>query len=246
MHVIKNLSLLFVVIQVLFCFSCKKENCFDCIKRTGKIEKENRLLNGFNRIIVNNDVNVFITQDSIFEVVVEAGKNIIPLIVTEVSDSTLVIKNNNRCKWTRSYNKPLNVYVKMPFVKYITSFSSGKITSLNTITTNMFNIEIRSSGDIELTVDNNTILSEVRNVGDLYLHGKTLNHNCNIHDNSFLYSQDLMTDYTQITTYSTGNCYINVANQLDYTILAIGDIYCSEKPTIINKTDTGKGKIYFE
>lgn len=246
MQPLKNNFYLFSVVIALFYGSCKKENMCDCIKRTGKIEKETRSIKGFNKIFVNNNVHVFITQDTVFEVEVEAGKNIIPFIITEVSDSTLIIKNNNRCNWARAYGKTLNVYVKMPDVKSITSNSSERIESVNTITANRLEVEIKSSGDIDLAVNNYVVSSLIRNVGDLYLHGTTTNHVCNVYGNSFLYAENLKTNYTQLSTHSTGICYINVSNKLDCSIAYDGDVYCYGNPPVVNKTDTDKGKLYLK
>src|ERR1035437_4176093 len=80
--------------------TCKKENLCDCIKRTGAIVTETRTINGFDSIVVQDNMNVFIIQDPNFEVKVEAGKNIVPLITTSVVNGTLTISNNNRCNWT--------------------------------------------------------------------------------------------------------------------------------------------------
>ncbi|MDQ3046695.1 MAG: DUF2807 domain-containing protein, partial [Bacteroidota bacterium] len=87
--------------------SCKKENMCDCIKRTGSVIFETRELPPFDKVYVENNLNVFITQDSVFEVKVEAGKNIVPLIKLEVVDGTLYCRNKNRCSWARSYKNPL-------------------------------------------------------------------------------------------------------------------------------------------
>ena len=89
---IKLFSILFCIV---FLYSCNKENACDCIKRTGKIETQKRWVKNFDKIYVETDVNVFITQDSIFDVEVEAGKNIGWLIATDVVDGTLNIKNKN-------------------------------------------------------------------------------------------------------------------------------------------------------
>lgn len=231
---------------ILLFAACKKENACDCIKRTGPITTQKRELSGFDKIIVHDNIHVFITQDSNFEVIVEAGKNLRGLITTEVSDGTLVIKNKNRCNWTRSYKEPINVYIKMPVIKYITSEGTGNIKSLNTITTNTFDVRTKNSGNIELTVNNTLVISHMHGAGDLTLHGYTKEHACDIGGTAFLRCRDLQTESTSIHTFTTGQCYVQASNSLLCIIDKIGDVYCYGNPTTINKTVRGTGKLYLE
>src|ERR1019366_2832981 len=232
-HTNKITAILLVI--VLFT-TCKKENMCDCIKRTGPILIQQRDISGFDKIFVYDNLNVFITQDSMFEVKVEAGKNIRGLITTEVSDGTLTIKNKNRCNWTRSYDEPFNIYIKMPVIKYITSNGTGNIKSLNIITTDAFDVETQNSGNIELTVNNLKIASHMHGAGDLILHGYTAEHACDIGGTAFLKCQDLQTNYTWVHTFTSGLCYVSANNLLICIIDYVGDIYCSGNPKTIDKT----------
>jgi hypothetical protein len=49
----KTKLLLSIVLGFAF-FSCKKENCFDCIKSTGKIITQERSLNSFKSVFVED------------------------------------------------------------------------------------------------------------------------------------------------------------------------------------------------
>jgi hypothetical protein len=239
-----HINIFFALLLLAFFPACKKENRCDCFKGTGPIVTKTREVSGFDRIVAENNVNVFITQGPDFEVKIEAGDNLISLIKTEVTDGTLFIKNKNRCNWTRSYKKPLNVYVKMPSIKYITSHGTGKITSLNTITSDTFDIDVGNSGNVELTISNNKVLSHMFGSGDLILHGTTYEHDSSIGGTGYLYCSDLHTDYTWIESYTTGISYISATNLLICSIDQIGDIYCYSHPTTVNKTQIGKGHLY--
>ncbi|MCX6296377.1 MAG: DUF2807 domain-containing protein [Bacteroidetes bacterium] len=242
------MKILKIITIVLILFSsCKKENRCDCIKRTGEIITEIRTVPLFDRLFVEQDVNVFLTQDSVTEVKVEAGENIAPLIQTVVEEGVLIIRNKNRCNWARSYNKPLNVYIKTPGLKYIHSNGSGNIKSLNTITKDTFDVRIEGSGDIDLTISNSQIISHIYGFGDLILHGSTKEHLCSIGGSSFLYAADLYTYNTWIQSYTLGECYLKASSLLTYRIDDKGDIYSIGIPPIIQKTSNdGEGKLIFE
>lgn len=236
-----------VVAAVLIFGACKKENRCDCIKRTGDIITEVRSLPPFDRIFTEQDVDVFITQDPSVEVKVEAGENIAPLIETVVEDGILIIRNKNRCNWTRNYNKPINVHLKHPGLKYIHNNGSGKITSVNTITLDTFDVRIEGAGNIELTVNSNQVISHIYGIGDLILHGNTLEHACSIGGSSYLYASDLNTSYTWIQSYTLGLSYVKASSLLIYRIDDKGDIYCYGHPVTVQKTSNdGSGQLILQ
>jgi hypothetical protein len=223
--------------------SCKKENRCDCIKRTGDIVSELRTVDAFDRIYLEDNVNVFITQDSVFEVKVEAGEHLISLIKTEVTNGEIKITNKNRCNWARSYKPQVNVYLRMPAVKYITSDGVGTIKSINTITTSTFDYRLMSSGDLDLTVNNNEVIGHMHGAGDVYLHGTTNHHAVNIVGNGFINAGDLETSYTWILSRTSGNIYVRARDLLQVSIIENGDIYYSGNPATIDKVITGTGNL---
>jgi hypothetical protein len=238
---------LFLIPALLILFAaCQKENSCDCIKRTGEIIKDKRTLPAFNEIDVEDNLNVFIKEDSIFDVTVEAGENIAPLIKTDVVDGILFIRNKNRCNWTRSYKKPLNVYVTLPKVRYITSDGTGDIKSLNSITTPILDIQIKNSGNIELTVNNERVLTHMHGSGDVTLHGSTHEHDCSIGGTAYIYARDLETSYTYIHTFTLGNSYIQAKDLLICLMEEKGDTYCYGNPSVIQKDQLSSGQLYLK
>lgn len=230
---------------ILF-MSCKKENRCDCIKRTGKIITEKRMLSGFDMIVAEHDVNVFITENPFFEVKVEAGENIVPLIKTEVVNGILFIRNHNRCNWTRSYKKPLNVYINCPKVKYITSDGTGDIKSLNALTTDEIHIQIKNSGNVELTVSNQKVFSHMHGSGDVTLHGVTSEHACSIGGTAYIYAGDMETSYTYINTFTLGTSYVRARDLLICKMEEKGDTYCYGNPAVVQKEQLSSGQLYLK
>lgn len=243
----KNIKILFLFLIVTILFSaCKKENRCDCFKRTGSVIIETREISGFDKIYVEDNLNVFLTQDSIFSVKVEAGENIAPLIKTEVRNGTLYIKNDNRCNWTRSYDKPFNVYITMPVITYVTSDGTGNIKGLNTIKRDTIDVQIKNSGNIELSLTSLKINSHMHGSGDVTLSGTTYEHACDIGGTGYLYCTNLKTRYTFVHTFTTGICYVNCSGYLICIIDRIGDVYCYGHPATVAKTLNSSGKLYLQ
>lgn len=244
----KYFSKLKILIGLLIIVSsCKKENRCDCIKRTGEIITQIRDVKNFDKIFVENNLNIFLSQDSVFEVKVEAGKNLQSLIKLEVTDDgTLYLRNKNRCNWARSYDKALNVYIKMPVIKYITSESTGNIKGMNVITTDKFDVQTKNSGDIELTVNNKSVISHMYGSGDLTLHGHTFENACDIGGTAFLNCKDLYTPYTWVHSYTSGICNVSATDLLTCIIDRNGDVICYDNPSVVQKKVNGKGNLYLK
>lgn len=226
--------------------SCKKENRCDCIKRTGDIIVETRNITGFDRIYVETNINVFIAEDSVFDVRVEAGENIVPLIKTEVQNNTLYIRNKNRCNWSRSYKKPLNVYLRMPKLVYITSDGTGDIKSLNALTSDTIDVQTMNSGNVELTVSNIRTRTHMHGSGDITLSGATGEHDISIGGTAYIYAGALTTNYTYIHTFTLGTSYVNARDLLICRIDGKGDIYCTGNPARVEKYQNASGTLYLQ
>lgn len=216
----------------------------DCIKRTGSIITDVRNVGFFDQIISEDNLSIYVIQDSVYEVRVTAGENVVPLIRTEVVDGILTIKNDNRCNWTRSYKKPLNVTIRVPTLKYITSKGTGNIMGVHTFTVDTIDLETKNSGDIEFTFNSSKITTHMFGYGDITLHGTTAEHACSIGGDGFLYASDLIANYTWIQTFTSGFCYIYASDLLICRIDKTGDVYCYGNPTTVQSTRNGTGQLY--
>ena len=236
---------LFVLFFILIICSCSKENRWDCIKRTGVIGNDLRILPPFTKIYLTDNVNVFIKQGIEQEVKIEAGKNLISLIKTEVINNELFIKNSNRCNWARSYkNGHINIYLTMPELKFITHYGSGNIKSLNIIVCDTLEMLTRESGDIELTINANIVFSRLHGTSDITLHGKSNLQGIFHMGEGFLHFEDLETQETWSHSKASGNQYLNAKNNLSVRLDWVGNIYYIGNPTIaINDKGKGAGKL---
>jgi len=240
---------LFRIVALIIClfaatmYSCNKESRWDCIKRTGKTAIDIRSLPPFTKIRVTDNVNVFITQGSVQEVKVEAGNNLIPLVKTEVLDDTLRIKNDNHCNWARSYkNGTINVHVIMPVLRYLTHVGSGLVKSNDTIICDSLGIWAHQTGNVELTVNANIILTNTHTTADITLRGKSGLLGIHHTGEGYLHFEDLQTDYIWSTSKSSGDEYLNAQTELWVTIEWEGNIFYSGNPTT-HLFGTGVGKL---
>src|SRR5512138_915177 len=107
MKILKLPLLILIGCYMLCSAGCSKSGA-DCFTSAGEVTLEERILPDFDSLVLNDNVNLILTYDSmpIQTVAVEAGKNLLRGITTEVSNGELIIHNLNVCNWVRSFNKP--------------------------------------------------------------------------------------------------------------------------------------------
>lgn len=135
----------------LFFVSCVEINhnlSGEVIEGSGKVTSDDRNnLQGFDKIKVSNTIKVALDQSPDFDVEVEADDNILPYIITEVSNGTLHIYLDNI---SVKNPKKLQVNVKMPDITGLKATSSAEIKADRIIKTNDLVIQATSTGDISL------------------------------------------------------------------------------------------------
>lgn len=229
----------------LILISCEKGHGFDCFKGTGKIIQESRNVGEINNIILYDNVNLILQQDSAESIVVEAGEKIIGSIKTELYGGQLIIKNENRCNWIRSYKKEINVYLSVRDLHKIIYYGSGDITSLNSIVSDLLEIEIHDgAGSINLIIDTEASWFTLHlGVADIKVIGQS--------DINYVYTAgygpidctSLLTDITYITNNGSNNCFVNVKDVLEAKIGSVGNIYYKGDPSSVKSEITGSGKL---
>ncbi len=236
----RKYSLLLIVLTTCG-ISCNKENAWDCVKTTGSVEQEVRIVGDFTQIQLNQGINLILTQSATKSLVVEAGKNLLGKITTIVDNGTLVIKNNNRCNWTRSYKKDINLYLNVSVLGSITHNGYGKITSTNTLTSSNWRIDVIGNGDVELDINAPVFYSGIYGSGTLSLTGTVVDYGLWVSGNAWVWCQSLNADNVFITSGSTGDAYVTAKYRFKGVISNIGDIYYSGNPSDVTLETTGSG-----
>ncbi len=193
----------------------------DKLKGNKIVTTEDRYIDNFNKIEVNDKLDVILTQGMEQSVTVEADENLHVAVLTEVIDSTLIISLTKRIV----RKKALKVYVVID--NYIDEIISNDKSDIRSTSTLKFNqITINADDDSKLTLDihaskfilNNNESANVKltvNADEVYINadksGKAkLNISCN-HVEATLQGNS--------TTSVSGTCselYVNAENKSDF------------------------------
>ncbi len=232
------------VLTALLLNGCAKDGG-TCASSSGETTRQVRNVSAFNQIELNNNVNLILTTDSIGPLVVEAGKNLLGGITTEVQEGHLIISNNNKCNWLRDYSKPVNIYISVQKIWKIKYNSIGTITTKGALKLDSLSVEVwGGSGTIDLTLDiKKGNFSLGMGTVDFKLRGESPVTSVYASDYGFYDGRELQTEYTYITSVGSNDCYVKSSHVLEATIKSIGNIYYTGNPTDIKTNITGAGKL---
>ena len=212
-------------------------------KSFSDVKKENRNVGDFDEISMSISADLYLTQGSKNEVIIEADEELLEKIITDVRDDGLVIKFE---KWYnyRSIGK-INVYVTVKDIEKLIISGSGEITAKTPIKSDELKLVVTGSGSInidDLTV--NEVGSFISGSGDIRMKGKSKAErlDATVTGSGDIFASNIEFDNADLTITGSGSIRVNITNELEATITGSGRIYYKGNP-IIDANITGSGKI---
>ena len=235
---------LFMIILV-FTTSCKKSSVSDCFNSTGPLTTIERPITGFHTLILKDNINLVLVSSNTNYLTIEAGNNLLPKIITEVSDSVLTIQNNNSCNWVRNYNSPITAYLNFTKLDTIEYRSIGNINSTDTVHIENLMINVtEGAGEISFIVNASVLHCNIHyGTADIKMKGKS--NVCYIYSASFglINNLELSTDFVYLNNRSSNDVYVKANKVLGVTIENIGNVFYKGNPYDISLNQTGTGQL---
>ena len=188
---------------------------------------------------------VYITQGSKTEVILEGREEDLEKVNVEVRGGELRIESKRRSSWRfwDSGNVRVDVYVTVKELNAVTVSGSGDIIGRNTIKTDNFKARVSGSGDIEMDLDAKDIASSISGSGNIELSGSASSGSLSISGSGKLLAEELKVDDFEVRISGSGRGSITVYGELDVRISGSGSVYYGGKPTGVNSSVSGSGKV---
>lgn len=203
----------------------------ECLKSTGNIKKDLREVGFFNKMYVYDNISVELIEGE--NVYVEAGANLLSLIQTELkSDSTLILSNQAKCNWLRSYETPIKIYVGVKNLGFIRWESYGNLEAKNQIRVNYLQVDVLGvNALVNLEVEAIGI-SLFANVGTGFsLSGKVSDLGVFVMGHSRVDALLLEAQKVTIKQESSNHIWVNAVQKIEGNIRGLGNIYYKSLPT---------------
>ncbi len=234
----------FCLACILLFSTCQKDHMLDCFTSTGKTITQFRNPGTFINIELKNSIQLLLYSDTIPFIQVTAGEHLVDGIITELQGTTLYIRNENRCNWTRSFENIYTVKIGMRNPEHISYYGSGEIRCMDTIRTPEFTFDSwNGSGSIYFLFNcEKTHINNNAGRPDIHAAGSSGVSYVYMHDTGLLDASTLETGYTFIHNSGTGDCSIFVTKELEAEIFYTGNIYYKGSPyrVVENLSSTGR------
>ena len=158
------------IIMSLLTTSCMFDANFGSGKvGNGQVVEDSRSVSeDFTEVYAAEGLNVFITQDDEFKILVEADDNVIDLIATDINNGQLrVHTKENIGRATK------NIYVSLPEITALKSSSGADLEAQNVLEVAHLTVDSSSGADVEAQVIAEEINASASSGADIKLSGST-------------------------------------------------------------------------
>lgn len=228
-------------------FACKKPENRKCVKFHGKDSQRTVQLGEFEKVFLGSHIKYILVQDVENKMIVSGSKNTINLISSDINNGTLEIKNENKCRFLRSYKRKITVELHFKDINDILYEGTEELKTIGEINTpNLFVLIRDGAGPMQLDVNVDILNFKISNGwGNYTLSGSTKYANFNIKSNGFgNASQLLIQDSIHIISSSSEQNYFNADQaSLKAQTFNFGNIYYHGDPTDIEFSQYGEGQL---
>ncbi|GAL84992.1 hypothetical protein MYP_2220 [Sporocytophaga myxococcoides] len=238
----KNSGLLYIAIISAILLSCNKEDSWDCVKSTGKIAQERRIVKGSFFIRIEDNINLIFKNNLGDTIIVEAGENLLKKITTDHDGTYLKIKNNNTCNWVRTYKKDIKVFIDAVKFKDFFFMGYGTVSNEGILKKDKLFIHNYSNTDINLNVDLEYLWLDMDMLGNVSITGNTKEFYGINYGSGQLKVNTLNSKIVSLTNQGPGMSYVFSDSIFYSTIKGTGNVYYSGNPKIIGTHRQGSGE----
>jgi hypothetical protein len=187
---------------------------------SGKIVSEKRNIQQCSGIKVLNYGEVYLTQDSVQSIRIEADNNIIGDVVTEEQDGILQV-GLGQGSFT---NITLKIYVSLKSIGNLTINGAGTIKTLN-------------------QVESDTLRCSIIGAGNIYLNGAGDYLKCEIDGAGKIDAENYHSKKCKAVVSGAGSCIVYAYKELDAAVNGVGTIYYYGNPSYVISQISGLGQI---
>jgi hypothetical protein len=251
----KNTTLVILLLLTVLIFT----GCYDNwhrVEGNSVVTTETRQVGSFHQVFNEGEFDVYIIQDSLDEVMIEAESNLIPLIRTNIEGSALVIDTRDNLQ----PNFPMKVYVHTTELDEIKLSGSGLMEAEDIVTGDMdisisgsgnisfsgtaHNVKtsISGSGSMDLDLTCNELKADISGSGEMNVVGTGYNGDFHISGSGSIHAYSFTLQECSATISGSGSIYVTAEDHLDVNISGSGNVYYLGEP-VINTKITGSGSV---
>ena len=173
-------------------------------------------------------------------VVMEGPAATLEKIEVEVKQGKLKITRKDRAM---KRNSKVKIQVTVKSLKGVSMAGAGKMIGEGTFNAKNFTVSLSGAGDIKLNSESQSMTVKIAGSGKVALAGKSKHGEVSIAGSGDLDALGLSVDTYNIRISGSGNCNINVAEEIDSRIAGSGNVNYKGNPSKVNTRAAGSGKV---
>ncbi len=211
------------------------------IRGNGKITTQNRTVNAFTSVDVRGGIDVYVKQDSVVSVRIEADENLLEYVQVTVDRSTLDIREE------KGYNlrsaKGIKVYVSGPSFNHFEASGASDIYSENKISCiNEISINATGASSIKMELNAPKVEAELTGASHISLKGETKTFSADGSGASGLKCFELMTEETDVELSGASNAEVFASIKLNVHVSGAADVKYKGNATLSQEA-SGAGSV---
>ncbi|MBB2148502.1 head GIN domain-containing protein [Pedobacter gandavensis] len=231
----KKLQLIALAIPVLLAGCTSK-----CIEDSGVQVTKVVELKSYDKIKVSGTIKLILTQDSTYNVKIQADSNVVPLIRSRVSGSELELKlENGKYCGTDS----IVVYAGIGDLKELETSGMVRVIGESPIYVKDLDLDLQGGSDVTLNLNASKLSSKIDGVGKLTLTGQTGTHIVKTSGNAKLDAFSFVAGIYDINIEGTGKANINVLNDLKVKTSGVSEVFYKGNPKNVTEKKSGVSKL---
>ena len=243
-----------IFILMLFVFACDSEDAFDCFQTAGNIIQEEVEVSAFERILVNRDVELIISEALEYKVTIETGENLLNDVKVEVIGNRLVLTDDNTCNYVRDFGIT-KIYVEAPNITEIRNSSQYTVSSNGSLSypslslvSEDFNDDVEFTvGDFRITVNNVNLDIISNNISSFYIDGLTENLFVGFFSGSGRFEgRNLVAQNIEVNHRGSNDMIVNPIQSLTGILRGTGNLIAINEPPLVNVERVYTGQLFFD
>jgi len=232
--------------------SCDKQDAFDCIRSIGHPITKEFITDNFDEILVNENIELTVKVGSLFSLKIQTGSNMMSDVSYRIQDGILILTDENRCNWIRSY-APTKVTVLAPNLKKITSNTQYEIKSEGVLTyptleliSENFDNNYLSLGDFNIQIQSENLFIISNNLSQFFISGTTNNLHIGFYSGTTsFFGSNLIAQEIIVSHRSGHDILVHPILSLTGELRSTGNLISVKTPELVDVAQLYTGQLIF-
>ncbi len=231
-----------IVLVTLLTISLTAVSCWNGIRGNGNVVKSDRHLSGFDAISVSTGLDLYLSQDSVEKVIVEADENLQDIIITEVRGGELKIY----CEKNIFHASEKKVYVTLKNIHSLSGSAGAEVETASALNLERLSVSASSGSDVKIGLNSEEIVADASSGGHLKIIGKAQSIEASSSSGADINATDLICETGKADASSGGGISVYASEKVRCEASSGGHVNVYGNPKERDSSSSSGGNVSFK